>query len=57
MIYLIFLIIGVCIGYLLACLLHASNDDYTIQESGYTTLEENCKGCMGPCGLCHIKDK
>lgn len=21
-------------------------------ESGYTEAEENCKGCMGPCGMC-----
>lgn len=21
-------------------------------ETGYTETEENCKGCMGPCGVC-----
>lgn len=22
------------------------------QPSGYTETEEDCKGCMGPCGMC-----
>ena len=23
-------------------------------EAGYTEAEENCKGCMGPCGMCEF---
>lgn len=47
-----FLIIAGCIGYLFACMLHASKDE-PIQGSGYTQQEETCRGCMGPCGQCH----
>ncbi len=25
------------------------------QQNGYTETEQNCKGCMGPCGQCETE--
>lgn len=25
------------------------------QQNGYTEAEQNCKGCMGPCGQCETE--
>lgn len=33
-------------------LLREGRKDWGELETGYTEAEENCKGCMGPCGMC-----